>query len=333
MPTTRPSGSRRPTAASRRARSRAAPATRARAGRPTAAGWPSSASVEKDGRPQPPQIYVMADGAAASRGPSPTSRAAPATREWSPDGKTIAFSSTARPDDLTAAHEAGRATSRARATCASSPRRSIAPTASRASATSIPIGRRRSGRWRSPTNASDKPTPRGGHVRRVRRRQPSAGRPTARDLLRLRPPARAVLLRRATATSTRSPGRRRAGAGREHRRQRSAPTRSRPTASASRSSARWHGNPERSYNQPDLWVVDAPVRHAAQPHRRLRLRHRRRHRRRSARAARPASRRPGLDAATAARSSSASASRATPTSCASTPRPARSTPSPRATTT
>ena len=33
-------------------------------------------SVEKDGRPQPAQIHVMAMVAAASRGPSPTSRAA-----------------------------------------------------------------------------------------------------------------------------------------------------------------------------------------------------------------------------------------------------------------
>ena len=65
-------------------------------------------AVEKDGRPQPPQIYVHGDGRRRSRAPSPTCRAAPATRQWSPDGRTIAFSSTARPDELPGSSQTGQ---------------------------------------------------------------------------------------------------------------------------------------------------------------------------------------------------------------------------------
>jgi dipeptidyl aminopeptidase/acylaminoacyl peptidase len=55
--------------------------------------------VEKDGRAQPPQIYVihMAGGEAKVLTDIPRGAANPA---WSPDGRTIAFSSGARPDDL-----------------------------------------------------------------------------------------------------------------------------------------------------------------------------------------------------------------------------------------
>jgi dipeptidyl aminopeptidase/acylaminoacyl peptidase len=71
-------------------------------------------SVEKDGRPQPAQVHVMAlaAGQAAGGGMSggepwaitdiPRGAGNP---EWAPDGKTIAFSSTARPADLTAAQK------------------------------------------------------------------------------------------------------------------------------------------------------------------------------------------------------------------------------------
>ena len=72
-----------------------------------------------------------------------------ANPEWAPDGKTIAFSSTARPADLDGGARSRQPTSRAKPTCASSPKPSIAPTASRAAATSTAIARPRSGPCRS----------------------------------------------------------------------------------------------------------------------------------------------------------------------------------------
>jgi dipeptidyl aminopeptidase/acylaminoacyl peptidase len=56
-------------------------------------------AIEKDGRPQPPQIYVMAiaRGKASAITDIPRGAGNPV---WSPDGRTIAFSSGARPDDL-----------------------------------------------------------------------------------------------------------------------------------------------------------------------------------------------------------------------------------------
>ena len=56
-------------------------------------------AVEKDGRPEPPQIYVMSmiGGEARAVTAIPRGAGSPA---WSPDGSTIAFSSGATPDDL-----------------------------------------------------------------------------------------------------------------------------------------------------------------------------------------------------------------------------------------
>jgi dipeptidyl aminopeptidase/acylaminoacyl peptidase len=60
---------------------------------------------EKEGRPQPPQIHVMAMTGGESWAVTDIPRGA-ANPEWAPDGRTIAFSSTARTDDLTAAQKA-----------------------------------------------------------------------------------------------------------------------------------------------------------------------------------------------------------------------------------
>ena len=121
-------------------------------------GSPSSASVDKDGRPQPPQIYVIAMAGGEPRALTDIPRGA-GNPEWSPDGKTIAFASGTRPeDDLPSQGPEGGKAARERR-----PRhhraRSIAPTASPGSASSIRTGRRRSGpsRWR-PT-ATDLATP------------------------------------------------------------------------------------------------------------------------------------------------------------------------------
>jgi dipeptidyl aminopeptidase/acylaminoacyl peptidase len=56
-------------------------------------------SVEKDGRAQPPQIFVlsMTGGEPWAITEMPRGAASP---EWSPDGRTIAFSSSARPDEV-----------------------------------------------------------------------------------------------------------------------------------------------------------------------------------------------------------------------------------------
>ena len=59
-------------------------------------------SVEKDGRPQPAQIYVMAMSGGEPWGITEIPRGA-GNPDWAPDGKTIAFSATAKPADLAAA--------------------------------------------------------------------------------------------------------------------------------------------------------------------------------------------------------------------------------------
>ena len=55
--------------------------------------------VDKDGRPQPPQIYALAMAGGEPRALTDIPRGA-GNPEWSPDGQTIAFASGAKPDDL-----------------------------------------------------------------------------------------------------------------------------------------------------------------------------------------------------------------------------------------
>jgi dipeptidyl aminopeptidase/acylaminoacyl peptidase len=56
-------------------------------------------SVEKDGRPQPPQIHLLAMIGGEARAITSLPRGA-ANPAWSPDGRTIAFSSQTHPDEL-----------------------------------------------------------------------------------------------------------------------------------------------------------------------------------------------------------------------------------------
>jgi dipeptidyl aminopeptidase/acylaminoacyl peptidase len=56
-------------------------------------------TVEKDGQPQPPQIYLLRTDGGEARPLTDLPRGASAPL-WSPDGQTIAFSSTTLPDDF-----------------------------------------------------------------------------------------------------------------------------------------------------------------------------------------------------------------------------------------
>jgi dipeptidyl aminopeptidase/acylaminoacyl peptidase len=63
-------------------------------------------SIEKDGRPQPAQIHLMPMSGGEPWALTDLPRAA-ANPEWAPDGRTLAFSSSTRPDELNTAKPAG----------------------------------------------------------------------------------------------------------------------------------------------------------------------------------------------------------------------------------
>jgi dipeptidyl aminopeptidase/acylaminoacyl peptidase len=62
-------------------------------------------AIERDGRPQPPQIYLLALDGGEARAITDVARGASAPI-WSPDGSRIAFNSTTRPDDVPPAKDA-----------------------------------------------------------------------------------------------------------------------------------------------------------------------------------------------------------------------------------
>ena len=57
-------------------------------------------AVEKDGKPEPPQIYLMATSGGEARALTSVAKGAGSPR-WSPDGKTIAFTTSTLPSDTT----------------------------------------------------------------------------------------------------------------------------------------------------------------------------------------------------------------------------------------
>ena len=63
-------------------------------------------AIEREGRPQPPQVYLLAFDGGEARALTSLARGA-SSPAWSPDGKQIAFTSTAKPDD--AQDNAGKA--------------------------------------------------------------------------------------------------------------------------------------------------------------------------------------------------------------------------------
>ncbi len=63
-------------------------------------------AAETEGRVQPPQIYVMPMTGGEGRPVTDIPRGA-GNPAWSPDGRTIAFSSTARPEELSGGDKAG----------------------------------------------------------------------------------------------------------------------------------------------------------------------------------------------------------------------------------
>ena len=64
-------------------------------------------SVQRDGRAQPPQLFVLTVGGGEPRQITDMPRGA-GTPAWSPDGRTIAFTSTARAEDLSAKQDRPR---------------------------------------------------------------------------------------------------------------------------------------------------------------------------------------------------------------------------------
>ena len=176
-------------------------------------------SIEKDGRPQPPQVFVMGMTGGEPRAVTDIPRGA-GNPVWSPDSKTIAFSSSARPEELVSKDAAKPANSE-------KPRetdvRVITEAVYRANGVAgwgyvdpgPPLTRvdgRRAGGWRLPGGAE------ADHVRRIWRGQPPMVERRIADLLHRGPAARVVLLSSGQRPVLDLEGRRRTLALLEHRR-------------------------------------------------------------------------------------------------------------------
>ncbi len=211
-------------------------------------------SLEKDGKPQPSQLWVISLRGGEARALTDLPKGAGAAA-WSPDGKTIAFTSTTSDKDLAkkdAKPEPGK----------DEERESDVRVITRA------VYRFNGPGYLDPTRPSHVWAVRRGRRGRARGRgRVTDGEPSPRTTSSWSPDGQRVfftsnrgqgaLLRRAGRERLLGARRgRRSREGRPTSTARSATTRSPPTAGASRSSARSTASPTRSYDQPDLFVAD-----------------------------------------------------------------------------
>ena len=213
-------------------------------------------STEKDGKPQPPQVFLLALDGGEARAVTDLARGAGAPA-WSPDGKRIAFSSTMRPDDVTRS-PADRFTRLTRFTRfkerrARDHQRRLSRQRRRLERSGSPVAHLGDGGEARRRDRQGHAT----HERQVLRRRTRVVARRLEDLLHVDARGRAVLLpgrfgfvfgfRRRRRRSARSPAST----------DRSAVRGLRPTASGSRSTARSTAPPEQSYDQSDLFVAAA----------------------------------------------------------------------------
>ena len=250
--------------------------------------------TDKDGKPQPPQLFLMTLGGGEPRAITDLPKGA-ANPVWSPDGSTIAFSSSTKPADLAATPPTAKPED--------APHQSDVRVVTEAVYRANGVGGsgfvdsdRPSQIWTVAVPAGSAPPDRAkpvttGEFGANGQRWSHDG---SQNPLRRRPAARVVLLSRRQRPLRSVARRRRAVEGRQHRR-----IDWRLRALAGREAARFRrhaARPARALLQPARSLgPGSPRRHAEEPDRGLRLRRQRQRRRGPARAARPAARRAGLE--------------------------------------